>query len=262
MNQTLFDAILSLSREVNIMREGAASATGTATTLTDSELDPGIENMRAGTIFILSGASANKSRRIKQHTSSNLITFLTTTTANAVGDRYAVAGHDIPRDQLISDVNEALRRISKIATDSTLVTVANQQVYTLPVSPTVIDKLIKVEVATMAAAPYRPYEHHGCDEHDGELWFDNHVPATAGMKIFLTYLAKHTDLAADADEIPFGVNANELLWRSVLAACKYGKRLHGADTKKSWDEKANEAQIMIQRYQQPPPQVTSKLADW
>jgi hypothetical protein len=262
MNETLFDAILSLSREVNIMRDGAASATGSATTLVDDQLDPGIENMRAGTIFILSGASVGKSRRIKSHTATNILTFLTTTTSNGAGDRYAVAGSDIPRDTLISCVNEALRRIPKIAGDATLVTVANQQVYTLPVGPPVIDKLIRVEVATKTVAPYRPYQHNGWDEHDGELWFDVHPPTTAGMKIFLTYQAKHVDLATDSDKIPFGVDANELLWRSVLAACKYGKRLHGADTKRSWDEKANEAQVMLQRYEQAPPQQTAKLAGW
>jgi len=262
MNQTLFEAILSLSREVNITRDGTATATGTATTLKDDQLDPGIENMRNGTIFILSGASAGKSRRIKQHTAVNVFTYVTTTTTNGVGDRYAVSHSDIPRDVLISCVNESLRRMPKIGTDATLVTVANQQVYTLPISPLIIDKLIKVEIATQAAAPYRPYEHHGWDEHDGELWFDVNPPTAAGKKIFLTYLVKPVDLAADSDEIPFGVNANELLWRSVLAACKYGKRLHGADVKRSWDEKANEAQVMLQRYAQPPPQITPKLSSW
>jgi len=217
---TLASATLDLARLITSVVEGTATG-GSATTLLDTGVTEEDDYFNGGTIWPLSGNNAGKSAVITDWAkSTGTYTFATMTLVNAAGNLYASCNADFPRYVLIQAINKALRAIGGIpAQDATLVTVADQEAYTLPAG--VID-VRKVEVAMMTTAPYQYVPHFGWRQIGTTIAFDTErAPDEADYKIRLTHVALPTTLTADTDAISNYIYPDRLSWKAAVHALRW-----------------------------------------
>lgn len=217
---TLASAALDLARILCDVFEGEATG-GNATTLSDTGVTEEDDYFNGGTIWSLSGNNAGKSRVITDWTkSTGTFTFATMTALNAAADKYAACNSDIPRRALWQSINKALVSIGGIpALDTSLVTVANQEAYTLPAG--VID-VRKVEIALMTASPYQYVSHYGWRQVGTTIMFDpERTWDVADYKIRLTHIARPTRLTADTDTISDYIHPDRLAWKAAVHARRW-----------------------------------------
>jgi hypothetical protein len=220
---TLADAMLAVARTVEPVIESTATG-GSATTLVDSKLGHPNDYFDNGCMFILSGAAAGKSRLITDWVlGSKTFSFATLTQAVVAGDRYAATPASCPQYALALAVNNALLKINNLPAvyeDAGLVTVADQQEYSLPAG---VHDLLRVEIAGEQSEPYEWRRHMLWRESGGKLRFDDgqYEDQPAGYRIRLTYRTRHVALAADTDTISDLVHPEWLRW---AGAAEYLRR--------------------------------------
>ena len=254
---TLFEAVLRLARELLLVRQGVATS-GNTVTLTDTASNFPEDTWIGGTIFI---PTDYVFRVISSHV-GNAFSFASIGTNVIAGNPYEVANADLPLDVLVSAINSAIQAMTILEQDISL-TVENQQdTYTLPDAAA---NLLAVEIAQNAIAPFGFVQHQHWDVMEGTLHFPaNFNPGQVGNSIRLTYRKPFTPLTSEIDAIPNGVDLDCLHWLAVEDAAKYGLKIHGADPKRDWTGKVNEAEVRVQRYMgfQPKTQRVPRLADW
>lgn len=243
---TLFDMTRRLA--FKMMPFWSSEATGGGVTSLVDSLAAFAADQVGGVLWVYTGDLANKSLIITSVTGTTQLNFATQTPNDIVaGNLYAVTNSDYKRAHLRSAVNEAIRKYGKRRDeDITLVTVADQEEYTLP---TGVSDVKEVWLATATAAPYGWVHLNGYwEEIDGELVFPaGFAPAVAGYKLKVVFPAAHEDLDADADTLPLDVNEELIFWDAVTALCSDGNMRFHDDPKRDIVNKMNEAQEELSR---------------
>lgn len=192
---TLNEATLALARVLGDVFSGVADTGGSTTTLIDERLTDKAGSLQNGTLWFLSGDLDGVCARVEKHSAGKL-----TFPAQGIvpdGLRYAVAKPQFPKHLLEQAMGLALGELPEhTLEDITLVTVANQEEYTLP---TGVANLVSVEIATAAADPYSWVESlHWRETAGGKLRFiSGWQPGLAGNKMRLSYNDKHPRLPHD-----------------------------------------------------------------
>ena len=242
----LFDILLSMAREALPVQNGASTAS-TTTTLTDSNHPSQSGFFTGGTLFFLDGAAAGTFTRIDSYDGS-AFTFATQTNPGT-GSHYVAAPSSLSMDDMIGAVNDALAYLGKtLASDNSLVTVANQEEYTLPVG---VSDIRQVEIATSLTTPYIYRPNRFWTEIAGSLRFrPSHIPGTSGFKIRVAYRSPHAAVYLATSSISDYISINWLKWAALVNLLRLrGNRGHYGDPemKIGWEE----AQGRLQQERKP-----------
>lgn len=243
---TLFGLTLRLARKVTTVRQSTATA-GDATSLTDSAMS-GLGEWVDGTVWILSGDHAGKSRSILSNPKDK-VTFATLGSALAGAERYAIADKHAPLDILKSAVTMALDYFRTESEDTSLTQDSAVEVYTIPAAVLATegyDYLTQVELATLATDPYNwTLPHRYWMEQGTALRFPYEVrPLFNDCPMRLKY-AHIPQLVDDDDVIPLDVNYNALYWRSLVELLTMMGDLRPREGR--YENLMNEAQVEWQR---------------
>lgn len=192
---TLNEATLALARVLGDVFSGVADTGGSTTTLEDESLKAKVGSLQDGTLWFLSGDLDGVCTRVEKHSAGKL-----TFPAQGIkpdGLRYAVTKPQFPKHLLEQAMGLALGELPEhTLEDLTLVTVANQEEYTLP---TGVFNLVAVEIASSATAPYQYVESlHWRETAGGKLRFiSGWQPVIAGFKMRISYNDDHPRLPHD-----------------------------------------------------------------
>ncbi|GEM_PF-3453571 len=256
----LLDLMLDIAREVGIVREGTTSSAGTTTSIVDSGLRVPAETYQGGTLFILSGTYDGAVKVITQHGSGGKITFSGALGgAVASGVSYAVALPKYPYDLLRQTAIRAIQKRRIAMHDDTLVTVANQEEYTLPAG---VSDVRQVCISSNNTSPYEFLPSYFWNISEGKLIFTA-PPSTAGMVIRLIYAGKHASIA-DAGSIDQAVDYECALWAGVVDIYRWMMNNTGKDNPEIV-ELLNEAKVnedIAARHAAPVPQHAPIHAKW
>lgn len=238
---TLFDMTKRLA--FYLMTTWQSSATGGSVTSVVDTLATFSADQVGGILFGITGDLANKTLVITSLTGTTQLNFATQTPNDFVaGNRYAVTDKDFNRELLRSSINEAIRKYSKRREeDDTLVTVADQEDYTLPAG---VSDVKEVWQAQATAAPYEWKHLLGYwEEVEGGLrWPPGFTMSEAGYKLRVVYREAYTELTSDADTLPVDVNEDLLFWAAAVEAIRDGNMRFHSDPKRDLVNKMNEAQ--------------------
>lgn len=261
---TLFDITLDVARLIMKTVDGTATG-GSATTIVDSgQTDPN-DYYTGGTIWVTSGLSIGKSRKVTSFVgTTGTFTFATMTTINAVGNTYTAAPYYIPQHVLIRAVNQALQKMGRIEKiDDTLETVGEQEEYSLP---TGIRNIKRVEIGQETTDPYRWMVSYHWEEINGKLYFDRGMaPTLDGYPMRLHYMAEHAALTADTSEVDVSMPLERLRWQAAAFALRWRMiETRGEDT--DIVQRLNEATVnaaeMERRYKTQTIKRDPHLARW
>ncbi len=260
---TLFSATLEVAKLIpgNIVVEGAATGTGSTTTLADTAAWfvspttlPADDYFNGGTIWfkdMTTEASENKTGLITDYVSSTgVFTFSPALTVTTVkDDTYAASNRMYPRFILRQAVNHALGEVGgEDLQNTSLTSVADQMTYDLP---TGVYNVMRVEVATSTSTPYNYVElNHWRELNDDIAFEEGHQLGTAGYKIRLTYRVPFAELTTDAGTIADLVDLNWIRWAGV-AYClrwKYGLTGKDEDVREFLKEALDDAEKMASRF--------------
>lgn len=219
---TLAEATLDLARVIYAVLESTATG-GSTTTLVDSSLAAvySDDHWNQGTIWFLSGALAGKTAVITDYTgSTGTFTFATQTSAVANGISYAVISKFYPRYVLRQAINRVIQSVGMLpATDETLVSVADQEVYTLPAG---VSNVKRVYVSYETEEPYNWLRSLHWEEINGELIFDTYAqPNEDDLPIKLVYMVQQDTLDADTDTIDDQIHIDRLTWAAAVHALRW-----------------------------------------
>ena len=242
---TLFEATFRLAGFLSTLWESTATG-GSVTSLVDTLATFGDQHV-GGTLWIKAGDLIGKTLVPTSRTGTTQLNFATQTPNDiAAGNGYILVDSDFNRGILRRAVNEALREYSKRrAEDETLLTVADQDDYTLPAG---VQDVKEVWLAANTSAPYDFYQLFHWDEVDGELRFPTgFAPESDDYPLRIVYRDVHDDLEADADELPVDVNHELIHWAACAWAVENSglPRFHG-DPKRDMANKATKADAELQ----------------
>jgi hypothetical protein len=253
---TLADATRALAEKVQYAAEGVATG-GSATTLIDTARIEPDDQFTNGTIWLLSGNNIGKSAIISGWVlSTHTFTFATLTLLCAAGDLYAVTSMDYPKYVMIQAINRVLAHTYLPKTDVTLVTVADQEEYSLP---TGVTDIRRIEIAENIATPYDYVPHYNWREIEGKLRFDiDFAPDTAGYKIRLTYVAPQAALASDVTAFDNRIALEWLAWQAAVIL--FRQRIRKTDGKEPYILALYNDAVNMSRMQENPPRTVPKDA--
>lgn len=240
---TLFDMTYRLAGFLMYMRRAAATGGG-YTSLVDS-LATFSSDQVGGTLFLFTGDLANKTLVVTSLTGTTQVNFATQTPNDvAAGNRYALACNDFDRETLRWAINEAVREYSKRrAEDETLVSVTDQEVYTLPAG---VSDVKELWVAEETAEPYGWKQYFHWDEVDGDIRMPKGwTLALDDYKMRVVYRDAFAELDADADELPQDVDPELVFWAAAVHAVRDGNMRFHDDPKRDLVNKMNEAQAKL-----------------
>jgi hypothetical protein len=231
MTQTLASAVLATARMLTNVLESSATS-GSATTLIDGNY-PGRSNVvpeddwyNGGTVHHLSGSRSGSSIVTDWVKSSKTFTFATGTAVVAT-NRYAAYNADYPRDVLRAKVNSALEGMPSIPqVDATLITVADQEAYTLPSG---VYDVREIAVENDGANLIYYVDERRWRERNGKIYFDaGYYPDLKwgdGQTIRLWYYAKHAELTSDSSTISDYIATEWLQLEAAIRALEWRIRL-------------------------------------
>ena len=253
---TLAELTRRTSRLVNRHVSGAAtSSSGNATTLIDITGLAGYpdDHFNSGTIWLLSGANAGKSRIISDFAdSSDTLTFPTVGTNIASGVQWeACDANFVTYSDLRQAVNLALQESGKVmeVPDETLVTVADQWTYDLPAG--VADAIRVYVVTDLGLSTEEEYLSTHWRERQGQLIFDKGYEPDEDKTLRIYYRVLHYEMTADTDELDSQVDDESLIYLAARQALRLAYKHFdkaGDSTIPEWlNEAAEEAKKHIRR---------------
>lgn len=224
MTYTLFQATLDLARRLGDVFESSATS-GTTQTVVDSMLFQAagwFADYPRGSLWLMITTKATKV--ITTHSGSTITFTPGQGSAVLAGDKYAAAPGAYPLYALKQAINMALRDIGKIPAEKQVTAVAAQETYT-SADDTVFDEdIIGVEVANNASAPYYWTPHgrwHQVPSTPRSLVFDEGSAPANAYKMRILYLADHSELSADSDQISSDIHPNRLLAHAAVHALRW-----------------------------------------
>jgi len=215
---TLFDILRLVGTQLRDTYSGVAT-NGSTTTLLDANM-PGYTDdfWNGGLLLFSSGSPAGSTRNITDFASASKgFTFSALTSAVVSGTQYTALSNVYPRADLVLAVNKALLDLGRfLKTNTTLVTVTNQEEYELPAG---VASVRRVQIATNATEPYEwgpPV--HQWREVGGKLVFDK-ATDTDDLPIRLYYEGVHEWVEDDTDEIDDAISdVMPIVWGAVYYA--------------------------------------------
>jgi len=210
----LFDVALELARKTVGTKRGSATAAGTTSTLIDTKRREDARAWTQGSLFLLSGTLARLFVEITK-SDKNTFTFAAQASPPGSGARYEVCAQELNLDVMRRCVNTALTDLKDIRKEnSALVTVANQEEYTLPAG---VRDVKRVEIARQTATPFYFHTNNHWDEIGGKLRFaSGWAPHYAGFTMRLTYLGPHAELDAAGDDVDQQIPLMALVWAAAV----------------------------------------------
>ena len=129
---TLFDATLQVARALGELKMGTADSSGSTTTLVDSNIGGDDDDWNGGTLWHIDDSEFSEISDYAESTGAvTLLDALTSATAD--GDRYAIADKEYPLNAIIDAVNQELTMTRYPKTDTSTITIADEQTeYDLP----------------------------------------------------------------------------------------------------------------------------------
>jgi len=128
---TLFDISLAVARSIGGLRVEQASTNGTSTTLVDADLGGHSGDWEDGTLWNITKEEFSKISSYDSKTGT--LTLVSTLTSSEADDRYALLDREFTLDEIISAINSTLSMMKYPKTDTTTVTIADDQSeYDLP----------------------------------------------------------------------------------------------------------------------------------
>ncbi len=226
MTYTLSNLTYELAVELGIVEEGVATGGSTTTIVDTTYLTQDDDFWNSGTAWILYDAGAAGALPEGQYATvsdfdngTNTAT-ITTITAVAANDRYAIADATYPLQTLVQSINRALRDINIEYTDTTSITIATAQTeYTLPSVAAMDLREVSVETSTANSDDNRWMEIRnwiiqktatGTAE---ELILPSQL--TSSREIKLVYMAPHGKLALYNDELDESVHMERVIFRAA-----------------------------------------------
>jgi len=219
MAYTLNDALLALASYALPIHDGIATG-GSTTQLIDTVRIQANDTFNNGVIFFRTGTYANTYAVVTDYASATgIFTFAALTGAGIVaGVQYSVFSlmSGLNLYDMIHALNQALQDCGDVLQeDETLVTIADQEDYTLP---TGVSHVREIHTTSETAAPYywRPSTHW--EEINGKLRFPyQYAPASgAGYKIRIGYKAKHAALSVSTSEVSSQINTEWLKYTAAI----------------------------------------------
>lgn len=243
--------IFQIANCLKALRRSTSTAVGTTTTLVDSRMDEPDGWFDGGSIWFLSGDLAGLSAIVTTwDLPTKTFTFPAQALAPGSGIKYAVMEKKYTREDLVQALNMALLALGPFdEVDETLLTVANEDIYTLPVG---VSHVKRVQFATSKTEPYtwtNPYPFFS--EHDGKLYLDAaHLYGSADYKIRLVWEKQHADVYADADAVTDDVHPLRLAWEAAYHAAlmRSGKAEQSDPTTKEMIAIANQMRVEMRRF--------------
>src|SRR5690349_18049341 len=256
MPTTFADLTRLTSRLVNRHASGAATASsGNQTQLIDTTGLAGYpdDHFNGGTLWILSGANAGKSRAITDFAdSSDTLTCASMGANIASGAQWEACDNKFVTFQdLRQAVNLAIVESGKVLADpdETLETVADQWIYDLP---TGVYDVEKVEVVTnIGEATEEKYISTHWEERQGQLLFDQGYQPDGDKTLRIYYRTFAAQLSGDTDELDEAIDDEAIIYMAArhamrLAYKHYGKA--GDENIPEWlNEAAEEAKKHVRR---------------
>ena len=216
---TLFTLTHRLAEALGVRRGGTATGGTVATLLDTARLEP-TNLYTGGCLWARTGNHANKSFAvISWSKTTKTFTVATQASVFAAGNLYYCSPWNYPRDILIARINDVLKNV--VLEDVSLVTVANQEDYTLAAG---VSHLLRVEVASYDAAPYYYVPHFNWEEKPGgKLRFaTDHEPSSAGLKLRLYYQPfAITELDTDDDTIDDTIPLDWVVWNAAVEVLRW-----------------------------------------
>jgi len=206
----LSDVMLSVAKTLGGVVQSTATA-GSTLYLTDSTLGANAEQYNGGTLFITSGSNSGAIRTVSTFIENKFTWTDAFTTPISAGVTYAAVNETFPRFVLSQGINEVLQNTYITLIDETLVTVAEQEDYTLP---TGVNDVRRVEIATNDTAPYTYKPSHYWEEMNGTLRFYTNAPGDDAKKIRLFYAGCHGALA-ETGTVNAAIDRDWLIWAAV-----------------------------------------------
>jgi hypothetical protein len=216
---TLFQAMLETARVVGGLKSGTASATGTTTTLIDTNRYEQADYYNSGTLFLHAHTDSTLTTRtyftkvITDYAlSTGTFTFGTGFgTAIASAERYSVT--NIHKESLIQAINSALTYMGDYtAIDETLDVTDNATEYTLPSG---VSNVKRIEAYTTASAPYGFTPIMTWREFGGKIYLPYEMNHTKGNTLRVYYNKFHADVDTDEDTILDIYNLKRLAWTAA-----------------------------------------------
>jgi hypothetical protein len=242
MATTLFELTHSLAEILGDRK--LATTTSLAldtTTLVSTALTESAEFWKDGTVWILDGAQALKSRRVTAF-DKNEVTFTPAVAAAvASGVRFYIAGPDFPQHLLIQAINASLASIGKLPyyyRDAAFVTVADQEEYDLPTpaGEDAIDDVRQVKVALNTSDPYDWTDNRHFQVVGDVLRFDpGFQPWPSGRMMELLYAREHELLLDDDDVIHQQLTLDRVRWGAAAWLFRNRYIPSGKDNKQTTD---------------------------
>lgn len=215
MGKSLVESMLLLSKLVSNVFEGVSTATGTTTTLIDTDNTLPTEQFMGGTLFLLSGTYSGECRDIKSFSAGNFTVQKVFSGIVASGINYAAADKTFPRHALKQAINFVLDTSDLLKYNSTLI-VAGTDEYTLP---TDVFNVKRVEIAGSNTPPYQYQISQFWEEVNGKILFaPGREPSDTGAVLRVSYVGKHgaIDETGANNKLNDGVDINWLLWASAV----------------------------------------------
>ncbi len=232
-----FDAMLAAARLIAETIDSTATS-GSTTTLIDTALQSTRDDFwNAGICFVRSGTyNSSTAFPVLDYTDTGrVLTIASSALAHAIvaGQNYTLCRGQFSRQILLGAINQALTEIVVTQHDDTLVVLADTEEYDLPAG---VANVVKVEVASNDAEPYRFETKNYWRENAGQIVFlNNYQPQTADMPIRIWYNAPHPALTLDADTVNAAIHPARLAWMAAYYACLSRAGLEGLTNQKAKD---------------------------
>jgi hypothetical protein len=246
MPTILADLTRLTSRLVNRHASGAAtSSSGNATTLIDTTglVNYPDDHFNGGTIWLLSGANAGKSRAITDFVASTTtLTFATAGTNIASGVQWEACDNKfVTYQDLRQAVNMAILESGKILgePDETLTTVDGQWVYDLPTGVYDVEKVMVVtDIGETTEAEYISTH---WEERQGQLIFDQGYQPDVDKTLRIYARTGASNLSVDADELDPELDDESIIYMAARQAMRLAYKHYGKAGDENIPEWLNEA---------------------
>jgi len=228
MAYTLFDAILGVGQSLRESYRGVVDS-ATTTTITDDRFHGDNGYWHEGNLLLIAAATMRDIASV----SGNVITVTPAMAATATaGSAFMLTPVTYPMAQIIAAINLALSSMGRFTQmDASKLTVVDDTIeYSLTGTGYDFRHVVRVEVSTTDAVPYKWRVNHFWKENDGYLIFQpGREPTMTGAPMRIWYNAPHAAVSAMADAIEEAIHPDRLIWEATAWLLRWRYHKSGKD---------------------------------
>lgn len=228
MAHTLFDAILNVGQSLRESYRGVVDS-ATTTTITDDRFHGDSAYWHEGNLLLIAAATMRDIYSV----SGSVITVTPAMAATATaGSEFMLTPVTYPMAQIIAAINVALTSMGRFTQmDASKLTVVDDTIeYALTGTGYDFRHVVRVEVSTSDAVPYKWRVNHYWKEMDGYLSFQpGREPTLTGAPMRIWYNAPHPAVSTMAAEIDEAVHPMRLAWEATAWLLRWRYHRSGKD---------------------------------